>query len=126
MTDGENVDTWRLRDEAYETPSMRYHWAYNEMTDWLDDHVDSGLRNDFYEKAYTAREGDTLLDKICTAAKQRGIIVWTIGFEVGNHGADVMEDCASSPSHFYRVEGLELADAFGSIARQLNQLRLIQ
>ncbi|WP_163849388.1 TadE/TadG family type IV pilus assembly protein [Pseudooceanicola aestuarii] len=126
MTDGENVKTIRIRDEAYETPSMRYHWAYNELSSWLDEHVDEDKHDDYYRTAYTADEGDDLLDRICTEAKKKGIIVWTIGFEVNNDGADVMEDCASSPAHFYRVEGIELSEAFGSIARQLNQLRLIQ
>jgi hypothetical protein len=37
-----------------------------------------------------------------------------------------MQDCASSPSHFFRVEGVELSEAFRAIARQINQLRLTQ
>ena len=39
---------------------------------------------------------------------------------------NVMRDCASSPSHFFRVEGVEIEDAFEAIARQINQLRLTQ
>jgi hypothetical protein len=45
---------------------------------------------------------------------------------VTNDSADVMRDCASTPSHFFRVEGIEIAAAFEAIARQINQLRLTQ
>ncbi|MGR3464344.1 pilus assembly protein TadG-related protein [Limimaricola sp.] len=69
---------------------------------------------------------DTRTRSICAAARARGIIVFTIGFEVDSHAAEIMADCASSPSHFYRVEGLEISSAFTSIATKINALRLIQ
>ncbi|MEC9102176.1 MAG: hypothetical protein VX878_00040, partial [Pseudomonadota bacterium] len=65
-----------------------------------------------------------LLQHICDAAKNNGILIYSIGFEISNTSAQAMEDCASSPSHFYRVEGVNISDAFSSIARQLVQLRL--
>jgi hypothetical protein len=37
-----------------------------------------------------------------------------------------MKACASSESHFFHVQGAEIFDAFDSIARQINNLRLIQ
>ena len=37
-----------------------------------------------------------------------------------------MEYCATSASHYYDVIGLEINEAFASIARAINQLRLIQ
>jgi len=52
--------------------------------------------------------------------------VFSIGFEVSNRAAEVMEDCATSPNHFYRVDGLEIASAFNSIANQISALRLFQ
>ena len=47
-------------------------------------------------------------------------------FEVDDEDVPAMQDCASSPSHFFRVEGVELSEAFRAIARQINQLRLTQ
>lgn len=125
MTDGANVRTYRLKDEVYETPDMRYMWARKGLS-YMTNYMTSNLDSYFYENAYTATEGDDLLEEICDAAKARGVIVWTIGFEVSNHGAEVMENCASSAAHFYRVEGIEIEDAFASIARQLNALHLVQ
>ncbi|MBR9762179.1 MAG: pilus assembly protein [Rhodobacteraceae bacterium] len=123
MTDGENVQTTRLKNQVYETPDMRYFWSRNRLG-WLEGYMNSSIDNQFSEVAYSASAGDYYLQKVCSAAKAKGIIVYTIGFEVSNHGASEMEDCASSAAHFYRVEGIEISEAFESIARQLNALHL--
>ena len=75
---------------------------------------------------YWPSYGDSLLSNVCDATKENNIVIWSIGFEVSDHGANVMRDCASSPSHFFRVEGVEIGEAFSAIARQINQLRLTQ
>ena len=62
----------------------------------------------------------------CTLARSLGVTVFTIAFETGDTAAEQMRLCASSDSHFFRVEGAEIIDAFDTIARQINNLRLIQ
>ncbi|WP_341211556.1 VWA domain-containing protein [uncultured Limimaricola sp.] len=75
----------------------------------------------------TVVEKNARLTQICAAARAKGIIIFTIGFEVNEAGAlAAMADCASSPSHFYRVEGLQISSAFTSIATQIKALRLVQ
>ncbi len=69
---------------------------------------------------------DKRLSRICTQAKEAGIVVFTIGFEVTDDSADVMEACASSPQHFYRVNGQDIQYAFASITNKINQLKLTQ
>ncbi|MDJ1007961.1 MAG: pilus assembly protein TadG-related protein [Paracoccaceae bacterium] len=66
------------------------------------------------------------LDAICDAAKDQDIIVFSVGFEVTDSSAAIMQNCASSANHFYRVEGLDISYAFESIANQINQLKLTQ
>ena len=66
------------------------------------------------------------LNSVCSAAKNQEVIVFSIGFEVTDYSAGVMQNCASSANHFYRVEGLEIEYAFESIANQINQLKLTQ
>lgn len=66
------------------------------------------------------------LQKQCALAKERGVTVFTIAFETNNAGAEDMRRCASSDSHFFRVNGSEISDAFDTVARQINNLRLIQ
>lgn len=66
------------------------------------------------------------LRAICDAARAQGIIVFAIGFEAPSGGQSEMRYCATSAAHYYDVEGLEISEAFASIARTINQLRLIQ
>jgi hypothetical protein len=69
---------------------------------------------------------DVRLQQVCSAAKNQGIIIFAIGFEVEDRSAGVMRDCASSPNHFFRVANTEIYDAFRSIASTINRLRLTQ
>ncbi|MBV2360314.1 hypothetical protein KUH32_11045 [Thalassococcus sp. CAU 1522] len=71
-------------------------------------------------------EADARLSTVCQKARQAGITVFAIGFEAPQEGQDAMRDCASSPAHYFPVEGIEIADAFTSIARTINRLRLTQ
>ncbi len=85
-----------------------YNWRYSPRT-----YVGSGTK-------------DSRMQSACDAAKNAGIVIYTIGFEAPQHGADELEDCASSPSHFFDVEGLEIEEAFSAIAQSISQLKLVQ
>ena len=69
---------------------------------------------------------DSRTDAICTAAKDAGIRIYSIGFEVTNASAVVLSNCASTPAHFFRVDGLSIYDAFQQIANDIGKLRLTQ
>ena len=64
-------------------------------------------------------------NRICTQAKNAGIVIFTIAFEAPGSAFEQMVDCASSPAHAYNVDGLEIEAAFASIAGQISQLRLV-
>ena len=103
-----------------------YSHFYQQYYD-ADDYYDNFYRgSDAPRERVTAGNKDTRLDNICSAAKDNGVIVFSIGFEVTDASALVMQSCASSANHFYRVEGLEIEYAFESIANQINQLKLTQ
>ncbi|WP_425044006.1 pilus assembly protein TadG-related protein [Primorskyibacter sp. S87] len=63
---------------------------------------------------------------VCDAAKDEGIIVYTVAFEAPRTGYRTLKDCASSDSHVYDVEGLDIISAFESIASSIRKLRLTQ
>jgi Flp pilus assembly protein TadG len=132
MTDGENAASNRISSYYYDSPSEIVHWDNYNLNWYLRNYVSSWNRSNFYWQKYDRTLGNNLLKNICTAAKQKHIVIWTIGFEVednpydNNDGADVMRNCASSPSHFFDVDGVQLSEAFRAIARQINQLRLLQ
>lgn len=82
--------------------------------------------DDYVNQAYNYVDKNEHLDAMCQAAKDEGIIVFTIGFEVpGETQDDIMRDCASFPSYYYDVNGLNIQTAFESIAREISKLKLI-
>ena len=126
MTDGQNHYSYRINDNYYANYSHAAHWN-NYSLDWyLNRYVNSWQHSQWKYLKYSPDYGDTLLNNVCNAAKAKNIVIWSIGFEVTDHSANVMRNCASSPSHFFRVEGVEIREAFSAIARQINQLRLTQ
>jgi Flp pilus assembly protein TadG len=83
----------------------------------------------WYQAAFSSINGtvkDQRSKHICDAAKDAGIIVYTIGFEAPNSGQRLLQDCASSDGHYFDVDGLEIEDAFSSIAASIRKLRLVQ
>jgi Flp pilus assembly protein TadG len=62
----------------------------------------------------------------CAAMKAKGIIVFTIGFDLDTQAAkDLMIECATSASYAYIAsDGAALKDAFRSIAINISRLRL--
>jgi hypothetical protein len=126
MTDGANDNSYRIRSNYYDSDSEYVHWNKYNLWWYLRREVDSRYWGYFYYHKYNKTLGNTLLSNICDAAKAKRIVIWSIGFEVDDEDVPAMQDCASSPSHFFRVEGVELSEAFRAIARQINQLRLTQ
>lgn len=64
--------------------------------------------------------------KACNAAKAENIQLFTIGFQIrnGSLADQILEECATNPSYYYHVEGLDLTSTFQSIAAQVNALRI--
>jgi hypothetical protein len=100
-----------VKDNYY--PWMNDSEAYNDWYYGVRSYVDSAIK-------------DARTKAICDAAKAEQIIVFTIGFEAPYGGRTVLQDCASSDSHFFDVDGLEISDAFSAIASSIRQLRLTQ
>jgi uncharacterized protein YegL len=70
----------------------------------------------------------SFLSKVCTAAKAKGVTVFTIGFELGSDttAINAMKNCATSSAHFYQATGSGIGDAFKSISTSIRKLRLTQ
>jgi Flp pilus assembly protein TadG len=64
--------------------------------------------------------------KSCQAMKDKGIIVFTVGFDLDSQSAkDLMKQCATSESYAYIASnGTALKEAFRSIAINISRLRL--
>jgi len=90
-------------------------WRWYDQFGWLDNQG-----NEYGNSTKNSR-----LQAQCTAAKNEGMVIFTIGFETSSSSATVMRNCASSDAHHFNANGLNLADAFSAIAREISKLRLI-
>ncbi|QBX38811.1 pilus assembly protein [Brevundimonas sp. S30B] len=65
--------------------------------------------------------------RLCNAMKARGVIVYTVGFQVasGGNAAKLMRDCATGPAFaFLPASNADLSDAFRAIGRDITRLRI--
>ena len=69
---------------------------------------------------------DAKLLDVCTAAKAKGILVYTITFELNDAGTkQTMQQCASTPDMYFDAKkASELTPAFKKIAASLGKLRI--
>ncbi|APX17229.1 hypothetical protein BWR17_16240 [Phaeobacter inhibens] len=123
---GEPANVKRLSwGELFGETSLKYLYKYL-YGDWMGQ---SSARSVWYYGVYdywNTSTKDARTRAVCNAAKNQGIVVYTIGFEAPSSGTAVLKDCASSDAHHFDVRGLEIRDAFASIATSIRQLRLTQ
>ncbi len=117
MSDGQNT---RL-NEIVESRYSRHPATY-----W---NVNPPRSNEKYSVIDNERtgEGDRLLKDICDEIKAAGAsTIYTIGFELAGQprAEQALGDCASSPSSFYLVDGVEISTAFRNIADEIVNLKL--
>ncbi len=111
-------DLWALYTTDY---VARLHgWAANSNSTY------NSFRNATSNNTVSGSTKNTRMGQICSQAKSRDIVIFSIGFEITNASAVHMANCASSESHFYRVAGTQLATAFAEIANKISRLRLVQ
>ena len=64
---------------------------------------------------------------LCTNMKAKGVIVYTVGFNVGSDAGvkSLMQNCATSAEYVYMPSsGADLKIAFRAIAQDINSLRI--
>jgi hypothetical protein len=71
-------------------------------------------------------EANARLSDICAAARAEGVVIYTVAFEAPSGGQTALLDCASSPSHFFDVDGTDITAAFSAIASDIRALKLTQ
>lgn len=75
----------------------------------------------------TNGSGFTQAIALCNAMKAQGIIVYTVGFDVGSDASaqNLVNNCATDAEHVYQPStGTALKDAFRSIAQDIMKLRI--
>ena len=84
------------------------------------------IDGEFMHRTRTVQEARADFANICQVAKDEGITVFTIGFDVqdGSNAETDLAACASSAGHFFDVHGDALGDAFDQIGVSITRLRL--
>ncbi len=98
-------------------------FAYRSGENWRD------FNNRIFSDTpkYTAEQGNTLLQNLCTAAKNRNMIIFTIALNADSDGETEMKNCASrvdSELYYFEATGNNLSGIFTAIANQITALRL--
>lgn len=73
---------------------------------------------------FTPAEQDENALAVCDNLRDEGVTVFSIAFEAPQNGVAMMEECASSGSHFFNTNGEGLSGAFQAIGRQINAMSL--
>ena len=129
----QHISVQQLRARMFHAHAWQRHEGVNSSTNnwryW--DIIAMSNQFEFYDivdeySAVNGTVGDQRLRAVCAAAQRRGIVIFSIAFDAPARGEQVMRDCASSDAHYYEVTGIDISNAFASIARTINQLRLVQ
>ena len=88
----------------------------------LPDYRDTDVSIDY--NVVNSSDADDRLSNLCAAARGQGIIIYTVAFEAPSAGRAALQDCASSPSHYFDVSGTDISEAFSAIASDIRALKL--
>lgn len=74
----------------------------------------------------TSSEADAQMLSSCSAAKDHGVVVYTIAFSAPDHAETLLKSCATSLNTYYEASTTNIAAAFAAIASSVQKLKLTQ
>ena len=119
LTDGDNVmsESSNPNDSTYS--GYGYVWQKrlkNASNVSLDAGSTAGQRRDAMDSRQT---------KVCTNAKAKGVIIYSIGVGVSTHSKAILQACATSTDKYYDVtNSAQLSAVFDAIAGSIQNLRI--
>jgi len=137
MTDGQNTSELTIPGQTYNAYKTNMAYTQQNANYWNKYNAggvlydSNGVALPSVERT-TGSEGDSRMQDICTAAKNQGIVIFTIGVDIAknSNAYDQMRNCASNTGNFYggnfySVSSANMADAFAGISNTIQKLRLI-
>ncbi|CTQ49999.1 TadE/TadG family protein [Jannaschia donghaensis] len=81
-----------------------------------------------WETTHGQERADNNLSNICKAARDAGVVIYTIAFQAPEDGQAAMLDCAGEGNEgsYFDVEDLDIAAAFDDVLASVSRLRLTQ
>ncbi len=83
-------------------------------------------QNNVYTGQPLKSNDDTTTSQLCLSVRAKGIHIYTVGYGApGSYNATMLQNCATSPNHFFAVSnGAQLVTAFNSIADDIQSSTL--
>ncbi len=94
----------------YHYPGIQNYW------NWLDQRITSSPPGPKDERLF----------RICDRLREQNVRVYAVAFEAPPNGVEAMRRCAYSENYFFDVNGLEIQQAFRTIAGSIQRLRLLE
>ncbi|SFG15640.1 Putative Flp pilus-assembly TadE/G-like [Palleronia marisminoris] len=117
--------TWA---EVWAEMPLAWH-AYYARAEQVNSQYRQYVANDWYSKVLDSigpNEKDDRLTALCSAIRDRDVVVFTIAFDISEGNSKLLKACATTPNHYYNVTGSQINYAFASIAGTINQLQLVE
>jgi len=114
-------ELWNEMSPLYYTYNLIAR-QYNYSRYW--DNISVNEFQKIYTRVYPSVK-DYRLRNICKAAREAGIVTYTIGMDVADEPSlGLLKECASTEAHYFDVDGMEIHTAFDMIAASISMLRL--
>jgi hypothetical protein len=128
MTDGQIGFQPRPTTDAYSSIGPKKPFVVTEKNI-----SDSGMNTTAFrlnytemQPAYSDGEAKAQYKQVCDYAKAQGITIFTIAFKVTDAVAANIAQCATKQAYAYKVDGLDMAQAFASIAATMQKIRITE
>jgi Flp pilus assembly protein TadG len=136
MSDGQNTNVGADAVMGSDYSALNHLGLWRDYADgsilsWLLNGVVYGILPPQYRRAINSSTSyvtyvNNRQQQLCNNIKATGIEIYTVIFrETNQQTQNIMRNCATSPSHFYRADNAqELSAAFSAIGSGIGQLRL--
>ncbi|WOI57055.1 TadE/TadG family type IV pilus assembly protein [Palleronia sp. LCG004] len=114
--------TWR---EVWSIVSVDWHAYYYRYLQNNDTNEYNLWHTQIYDPLSAATK-NIRLERMCSEAKAKGILVFSIAMDISESYATRMQNCASSANNYFNVKGQKIDYAFAAISNAINQLRLVE
>lgn len=115
--------TWPDVFKKYTAKAVAYNFVYMPSQSLPTKYTSTSNAYNAVIETITTSAKNTRLSAVCSAAKAKGIVVFSISFQAGT-GAVPLANCATDANHFFEGDPATIGSIFQTIANQISYLRL--
>ena len=92
----------------------------------MNEYTSANLPSSEQRTLYSTTQSENFYKQVCAYAKKQDIVIFTIAFKVSATVAASIATCATDSSYAYKVDGLNMASAFQSVATTIKKIRITE